>query len=89
MEFGPSEEGLYYYDFMQSVRQRETQEEQQQKAMVVTTVEEIKRSFMKKEVEAADEARRLHVIMGRPSQKVFEEIIKKGKLINNPVTVQD
>jgi hypothetical protein len=57
--------------------------------MIVTTVEEIKRNFMKKEVEAAGEARRLYVIMGRPSQKVFEEMIKKGKLINNPVTVQD
>jgi hypothetical protein len=29
------------------------------------------------------------VILGRPSQKSFEDIIKKGKIINNSVTVQD
>jgi hypothetical protein len=27
--------------------------------------------------------------MGRPSQQLFEDIIKRGKLVNNKVTVQD
>jgi predicted lactoylglutathione lyase len=52
-------------------------------------VEEFKRNFTKREIEKANEARRLFIIMGRPSQKVFEDMIKNGKLINNTVTVQD
>jgi hypothetical protein len=57
--------------------------------MVVTTVEDIKRNFTKKEIDATDEARCLYVIVGRPSQKVFEEMIKTGKILNNPITLQD
>jgi hypothetical protein len=44
---------------------------------------------MKKERELADEARRLYVILGRPSQRSFEDMIKKGKIINKSATVQD
>lgn len=44
---------------------------------------------MKKEIELADEARRMYVMPGRPSQKSFEDIIKKGNIINNSVTVPD
>ena len=52
-------------------------------------MEEFKRNFTKREIEKANEARRLFIIMGRPSQKVFEDMIKNGKLINNTVTVQN
>ncbi len=81
MEFGPSREGLYFYDFRQSIRRKQEQEEHL-KVMMVKTVEEIKRNYTKKEIEAADEARRLYVIVGRPSQKVFEEMIKTGRILN-------
>ncbi len=30
-----------------------------------------------------EKAQRLYVIVGRPSQKVFEDMHKKGKLVNN------
>ncbi len=64
-------------------------EAQKEKALVVNTVEEIKRNFTKKELEKADEARRLYVIVGRPSRKQLEEIIKSRKIINNMIMVQD
>ncbi len=42
------------------------------KALVIQTVEGIKCNFMKKEQEQADKARRLHVTISHPLQKVFE-----------------
>jgi hypothetical protein len=57
--------------------------------MVVKTVEEIKRNFTKREVEAAEQARRLCVIMGRPSGQTFVRVIRQGLVLNNPVTIQD
>ncbi len=57
--------------------------------MMIQTVEEIKRNFTKRELEKAEEARRLYVIVGRPGRKIFEDILRKGCLINNDLTVQD
>jgi hypothetical protein len=87
MEFIPSREGLYHYDFTLSIERRKEME--RNRVMMIKTVEEIKRNFTKKEIEKADEARRLFVIIGRPSQKIFKEMIKRGKLINNTVMIQD
>lgn len=57
--------------------------------MVAETVESIKRNDMKKEIEQADKARRLYAIVGHLSREMFEMIIKKGRLLNNPVTITD
>lgn len=89
LEFIPLEEGLYHYDFNLSIKRKLEMEKKNEKVMVINTVENIKRNFMKKELEKADQARRLYVIVGRPSRKAFEEMIKAGKIINNAVTVQD
>jgi hypothetical protein len=45
--------------------------------------------FYEREIDQADQARRLYVIMGRPSDESFELIIKKGKILNNPVMITD
>ncbi len=84
MEFKRSPGGLYYYDFNESIRRRDVQ-----KIMMVTTVEEIKRNLSRREIEAAEAAGRLFVIVGRPSRKAFKDLIKRGRLLNNPVTIQD
>ncbi len=89
MEFLPSAEGLYHYDFSSSVQRKMEQAKQIETALVIKTVEGIQRNFTKKEIEQAESARRLYVIIGRPSPKVFEEMIKGGKIINNTVTIQD
>ncbi len=89
LEFIPLEEGLYHYDFNLSIKRKLEMEKKNEKVMVINTVENTKRNFMKKELEKADQARRLYVIVGRPSRKAFEEMIKAGKIINNAVTVQD
>jgi hypothetical protein len=94
MEFRPSKEGLYHYNFLESINQMEREKEQahvpvEEKTMLVRTVEEMKRNFTKREIEGAEEVRRLYVIVGRPARRTFEEMIRKGRLLNNPVTVQD
>jgi hypothetical protein len=67
MEFKPSPEGLYYYDFADSIRRKKAQEvDKKALAMVVQTVEELKRNFIKREIEAANVARKLYVIVGPP-----------------------
>ena len=57
--------------------------------MVVNSVAELRRNYTEKELKKIDEARRLYVIMGRPSKADFYGMIKRGKLFDNPVTMQD
>jgi len=82
-EFGPSPEGLYYYDFMKSVKRQE------EMTMFVNTVEELKRNYTRQEREGVDRARRLYVIVGRPSSETFKGMLNKGLILNNPVEVSD
>jgi hypothetical protein len=93
MEFRPSDAGLYYYDFEESrrrTRQRQQiDKEKQTLAMVVDTVEEKQRNFTKREIEGAEAARRLYVIVERPGKKTFEHMVRSGLLLNNPITIQD
>jgi len=87
MEFIPTREEIYHYDFTLSIERRKEME--RNRVMMIKTVDEIKRNFTKKDIEKADEARRLFVIIGRPSQKIFKEMIKREKLIYNTVLIQD
>jgi hypothetical protein len=83
IEFGPSTKGLYHYDFTKSIMRHA------QKTMVVNTVTELQRKYTRRGVEGADKARRLYVIVGRPSNDTFKMMLEKGLVLNNPVTVTD
>jgi hypothetical protein len=85
MEFIPSAGGLYYYDFNHSIQWQV----KKQTTMVVHSVEGLQRNYTEKELKRVEEARRLYVIMGRPSKADFFEMIKRGKLHNNPITITD
>ncbi len=95
LEFVPSKEGLYYYDFLNSVKRRkelipiEIAETREERTMLIQTMEEIKRNFTRRELDAVEEARRLYVIVGRPSKKTFEDMLQRGWIMNNPVTITD
>jgi hypothetical protein len=89
IEFIPSKEGLYHYDFNISIKRRIALESLKKKVLVVSTVDEMKRNFTKGEIKRADKPQRLYVIIGRLSQKAFEDMIKRGKIINNEITIQD
>ena len=56
---------------------------------MVSTVEENKQGFTKREIEAADQARKLFITMARPSIKDFERLLTGNHMINCPVTLQD
>jgi hypothetical protein len=57
--------------------------------MVVESVEALQSNYTARELKQADTARRLYVMMGRPLIRDFSNMLKKGKLLNNPVTIQD
>lgn len=57
--------------------------------MLIETIKEINRRFTKRELDAADEARRLYVIVGHPSKKAFEDMLQSGWMLNNPTAIQD
>jgi uncharacterized protein (DUF2164 family) len=86
LEFCPSNEGLYYYNYNLSIK-RSTQ--QTQSIMVIKTVDELRRNYTAKEIKQADLARRLYVTMVRPSKEDFRNMLEKGKLLKNPVTMRD
>ncbi len=82
-----SKDGLYYYDFNNSIKRKKEMEVRH--SMIVNTVEEIKLKFTKREIADADKARQLYVTMGRPSDDIFESMIRRRKIINNLITVVD
>jgi hypothetical protein len=76
MEFRPSPEGLYYYDFNTSINRQQRGEQ----TMVVESVEKLLRNYTEKEIKRAEAARRLYVMMGRPSKADFQKMLQKGKI---------
>jgi hypothetical protein len=66
-----------------------TLQPQQQNTMVIDTVEELKRNCTARELKQVETARRLYVLMGRPSREDFNNIIENGKILNIPVTTED
>jgi len=87
LEFTPSKEGLYYYDFRNSIARSAMPAVHS--TMVVESVEEMKRNFTARELKRAETAQRLYVMRGRPSISDFANMIKKGKIFNNPVMMED
>jgi hypothetical protein len=86
-EFIPSPEGLYYYNFTESIKRQK--EMQTKHVMIVDSVDEIKRNYIKRALDGVEKARRMFVALGRPLEHIFESIMKKGKILNNPKTVTD
>jgi len=91
IKFEPSTEGLYYYDFTTSVKRHQERivPTNTQSTMMIETVNELQRNYTARELKQMDEARRLYVIMGRPSKADFIKILKRGKILDNPVRIED
>jgi hypothetical protein len=56
---------------------------------LIQTVTNNKTLFTQREITAADRARALYRMLGRPSQQKFEDILSKNIIVNCPVTVDD
>jgi hypothetical protein len=56
---------------------------------IVSTVAKQKKMFSRREVQAADNARELYRKIGRPSEAVFQQILRQNLIRNCPVTPDD
>ena len=86
MKFIEYSTGLYYFDTSQ---QKLTTSQNITGYSFVTTVAGNQSRFHRREIAAADAARKLYRHLGRPSQAHFEHILANNLLLNCPVTVDD
>ena len=56
---------------------------------MISTAADMKRTFTRREIAAADDARALYRKLGRPSDAFFQKILANSVLHNCPVTVDD
>ena len=89
--FAEHESGLYLHDA--SITQEAGDNGTTNPAIVsyscLQTVAEIKDLYTKRQVEAADGARKLYRLMGRPGMARFLEALKESHILNCPITVDD
>lgn len=77
MRFHQSKVGLYYYDT------------EHQDFSLLNTVSENKSFYTPRQRRQADEARRVYVMIGRPSMKDYENIVRLNLIPDCPVTIED
>ena len=85
--FAEHESGLYLHDA--SVHNDNTTNPTVIGYSHLQTVAANKEGFTKRQVDLADEARRLYRMMGRPGLDRFFEALKKNHIINCPLSVDD
>ena len=85
MEFHEHPSGLYLHDAGNA--------SQHSTAVTATTcaqtVAENKSTYTRRQLEAADDARRLHRLMGRPSPTRFHAMLANNSILDCPITVDD
>ena len=92
MKFVESESGLYYYDLSQNKEETSLTKQVKQKyipksnTIMVQTVLGNQEGFTKRELKKAQTARRLYILLGRPSFKDFGNIVRQKLLQNCPIT---
>ena len=86
MKFMEYRSGLYYYDVPVCSNNYKNQVTDY---CFVNTVSQNKVMFTRREVEAADKARELYALVGRPEYKKFERIVANNEIKNCPVNVSD
>jgi hypothetical protein len=84
MKFKEHLDGLYYFDI-----HADRVSVSISPVTLVNTVYANKQPFVTRDIDLADKARELYRKLGRPSQLVFETILKKNLITNCPVTVDD
>ena len=83
--------GLYQHDVRSGVldKYQVTSRENVADYLLIQTVEENKILFTRKQMETADGVRELSRKLGRPSKRMFEDIISKYLILNCPYTLDD
>lgn len=81
VEFHPSERGLHFHDT--------ASEDSNFEYMLVNTVRENFEGYTRYDIAKAKEARRLQGMIGNPTDKDFEGMVREQLITNCPVTVHD
>lgn len=91
VEFIPDERGLHYLDLAAhpNAAHMFTTTTQAPSGSIIKTIRDNYEGFTKREVIKAHEARRLQAMMGCPSDRDFEGVVREKLLPNCPVTVDD
>jgi hypothetical protein len=104
VEFKPSERGLHYVDVSvegdvvqhmlvtADISEEECDKEAERvtkECMMVTTVRGNLEGYTRHEIEKAKEARRLQGMIGNPTEKELEGMVREKLIANCPVTVKD
>jgi hypothetical protein len=77
--FSHVDEGLYACDYLVASNIQ----------YCATTVEQLSRSYTPRQIAAADKARSLYRLLGRPSDRVFKHMLSRNLIKNTDVTVDD
>jgi len=86
MKFQEYKSGLYYHD---TALPNFKSSECINGYSFIVTVAGNKDRFHRREIDAADKARALYAMIGRPSQQQFEHILNNNLITNCPITVDD
>eukprot|EP00979_Chaetoceros_neogracilis_P019304 scaffold12144_cov544-Chaetoceros_neogracile.AAC.1 len=87
MKFTEFASGLYFYD----VENKSTNSTVSNYShhSYIQTVRDNKENFTKREIQGADDARRLQRLIGRHSDREFEDILDNNRITNCPLTSKD
>jgi hypothetical protein len=87
MTFKEFKSGLYYYD---AAAVQDNHSSQQVDAyLFLNTVASKKAQYTRREIEGAENARKLHRLIGDPSEKDYDDILQNNRVRNCPLTADD
>jgi hypothetical protein len=87
MKFTEFASGLYFYDV--ETKSTNSTVSNYSHHSHVQTVRDNKANFTKREIQGADDARRLQRLIGRHSDREFEDILDNNRITNCPLTSKD
>ena len=86
MKFQEHKNGLYYYDVP---KVNHILDNTFSDYCFVNTVANNKVMFARREVQAAERAREIYALIGRPGQQTFEHIVSNNPILNLPINISD
>jgi hypothetical protein len=99
VEFKPSEKGLYYIDkskegdsvrhMLVNIEADNEMASSDEQFMMVNTLRDNFEGYTKHDIKKAQEARRLQGMIGNPTEREFEGMVREKLITNCPVTVHD
>jgi hypothetical protein len=87
MTFKEYKSGLYYYDAASVSNDHSSA--QVTAYMFINTVASLKAQYSRREIEGAEEARKLSRLIGDPTEAHYNDILQNNRVRNCPITADD